>query len=237
MEEIEISAIVTDFIDERPSAVGVMVSSLEQRSRFRFCKYTFSLFDKRVLSVKVEGIFKHHPDYEFSIGILDPEPTRQVSINWGYIAAFLILTMGATLTAYAGIFRNSSMVSSLLAANAVVFLVLAAYSCRNRLVFYSRNGLTPLAIFFYQRPNEESFRAFTEELIEQIRHTQSSFASRRKMLSEELKEHRHLMKRGIITAKRYECIRQYILGLHNSELRRSDPRHDHAVDKRMRLTS
>jgi hypothetical protein len=217
LEEIQISAIDPDFIEEAPSAAREIECTLEQRARFRFCKYTFRIVDGRFLSINVNGMFKHHRDYEFNIGILDPEPKRQVSVNWGYIAAFLILAMSATLTVYAGLFRNSSMVSSLLAANAFVFLVLAAYSCRNRLVFFSKNGWVPLAIFFYRKPYEQGFHAFTDTLTAHIRDVQSGFTSRREMLSEELKEHRNLMERGIISSEEYGWIRQHILGLHNSE--------------------
>ena len=224
-EEIHITMIPPDFVEELPPVVRMISASLEQRNRFRFCKYTFRLFDRRILSVKVDGIFKHSPDYEFNIGILNPEPKRLVSLNWGYLSAFLILAMSATLTAQFDFFINSSMASTLLAANAIVFLILAAYSCRNRLVFYSRNGWVPLAILLYRSPNDERFFAFTDALTAQIRDIQGRFGSRSEMLIEDLKEHRRLMERGIISEKHYDWIKKYILGLHMSEPRvqRSGP--------------
>ena len=216
LEEIHISAISPDYAEQPLPAAGVISTSLEQRNRFRFCKYTFRLFNRCILSVKVDGIFKHLPDYEFNIGILNPEPKRLVSINWGYLSAFLILAISAALIAYSDLFPDSSMASSLMAANAIVFLVLTALSCRNRLVFYSRNGLVPLVSMFYRNPNDERFCAFTSALTAEIKYIQSRYGSRSEMLREDLIEHRRLMERGIISEKHYDWIKQYILCLHGS---------------------
>ena len=106
--------------------------------------------------------------------------------------------------------------SSLLAGVATMFLVVAAYSCRNRLVFYSRNGFVPLAVLLYRNPSDEKFRAFTNVLTEQIRYIHRRYCSRSEVLREDLKEHRRLMERGLISEKHYERIRQYILCLHSS---------------------
>ena len=216
LEEIHISTISPDYAEQSRSAAGGLIASLEQRNRFRFCTFTFRLFDRHILSVKVDGTFKRSSEYEFNIGILNPEPKRLVSINWGYFSAFLILAMSATLTARSDLFLNSSMASSLLVANAIMFLVLAAYSCRNRLVFYSRNGCVPLAILFHRNPDDERFHSFIDELTAQIQDSQGRFSSRSEMLSEDLKEHRRLMKRGIISEKHYDWVKQHILGLHKS---------------------
>jgi hypothetical protein len=80
-EEIHISAISPDFVEEQPPEVRVSNATLEQRNRFRFCKVAFELINQRLLSVKIEGVFKQTRDYEFNIGILDPEPKRSVSIS------------------------------------------------------------------------------------------------------------------------------------------------------------
>jgi hypothetical protein len=63
LEEIQISAIDPDFIEESPFAAREIECSLEQRARFRFCKNTFRIVDGRFLSIKVNGLFKHHRDY------------------------------------------------------------------------------------------------------------------------------------------------------------------------------
>ena len=217
MEEIHISTISPDYAEQSHPVDGIIIASLEQRNRFRFCTFTFRLFDRHILSVKFDGIFRHSPEYEFNIGILNPEPKRLVSINWGYLSAFLILALSATLAARSDIFLNSSLASSLLAANAMVFLVLAAYSCRNRLVFYSRNGWVPLVYLLHESPEDERFLAFTDALKAQIRDIRGRYSSRSEMLSEDLKEHRRLMEHGIISEKHYNWIKNYILGLHKRE--------------------
>jgi hypothetical protein len=214
LEKIHIPAISPDYFEQPLPAAGVISASLEQRNRFRFRKHTFKLIDQRILSVKTDGITKPLPDYEFNIGILNPEPKRLVSINWGYLAAFLILAVSATLAARSELFPDSIMASSLLAANAIVFLVLTAYSCHNRLVFYSMNGWVPLVILMYRNPNDEKFQAFTDALRRQIRNIQSNFGSPSEMLRDDLIEHRRLMERGIISENRYDLIKQYILCLH-----------------------
>jgi hypothetical protein len=219
LEEIHISTVSPDNTEQQHPATGVLIASLEQRNRFRFCTFTFRLFDRGILSVHADGIFKHSCEYEFNICILNPEPKRHVSINWGYLSAFLILAMSAILTTRSNLFLDSSMASSLLSANAVVFLVLAAYSCRNRLVFYSRNGWMPLAIFLHRNPDDERFRAFIDALTAQIQEIQSRVGSRNEMLCQDLKEHRRLMECGIISEKHYDWIKQYILGLHTGGLR------------------
>lgn len=217
LEEIQIPAVSPEYVEQPPAATGVISASLEQRNRFRLCKYTFGLFDTCILSIKVDGLIKRLPGYEFNIAILNPEPRRLVSINWGYLAAFLILSMGAILAAPSNLFPNPSMASGLLAANAIVFFLLAAYSCRNRLVFYSRNGRAPLVTLFYRNPNDEKFRAFTNALTAQIRLLQSRYRSQCEMLRDDLIEHRRLMERGIISKKHYAWIKQYILFLHQNE--------------------
>lgn len=214
LEKIHITAITPDYLEQSPPEAGVISAILEQSNRFRFRRHTFKLIDQRILSVKTDGITRNHPDYEFNIGILNPEPKRFVGINWGYVAAFLILVVSATLAARSELFPDSFMASLLLAANAIVFLVLAAYSCHNRLVFYSKNGWVPLVILMHQNPNAEKYQAFTDILKSEIRNIQSSFGSPSKMLREDLIEHRHLMERGIISEKRYELIKQYIFYLH-----------------------
>jgi hypothetical protein len=215
LEEIHISAISPDYAAQPRTPAGVISASLEQRNRFRFRKYSFRLIDKRRLSVNVDGIFMHRSDYEFDIGILNPEPKRLVSINWGYISAFFILSVTAILVARSQLFPDPFMVSSLLAGVATMFLVVAAYSCRNRLVFYSRNGFVPLVVLLYRNPSDARVRAFTNCLTEQIRYIQSRYGSRGEMLRDDLKEHRRLMEHGLISEKHYDWIRQYILCLHS----------------------
>jgi len=215
LEEIHISAIAPDYAVQSRTPAGVISASLEQRNRFRFRKYSFSIIDKRILSVNVNGLLMHRSDYEFDIGILNPEPKRIVSINWGYTAAFIILSVTATLVARSQLFPDPFMASALLAAVATMFLVVAAYSCRNRLVFYSRNGFVPLVVLLYRNRSDESLHAFTRVLTEQIRYIQSRYGSRGEMLREDLKEHRRLMERGLISGKHYDWIKQYILFLHS----------------------
>ena len=214
LEKIDISAISPDYLEQPLPAAGVISASLEQRNRFRFRKHTFKLIDQRILSVRTDGFIKQLSDYEFNIGILNPEPKRLLTINWGYLAAFLILAVSAALAARSELFPDPFMASSLLAVNAIVFLILAAYSCHNRLVFYSTNGWVPLVILMYRNPTEAKFQAFTDALTAQIRDIQSSFGSWSEMLREDLIEHRRLMERGIISEKRYDWIKQYILCLH-----------------------
>ena len=76
--------------------------------------------------------------------------------------------------------------------------------------------MVPLVIMFYRNPNDVKFSAFTNALIAEIKYLQSRYGSRSEMLREDLIEHRRLMKRGIISEKHYDWIKQYILYLHGS---------------------
>ena len=213
-EEIDILTISPDFVEEQPPAVRIIDATLEQRNRFRFCKYSFELVNHYCLSVKIAGKFKHPTVYEFNIGILDPEPKRLVRISWRYLFVFLILAATAALTACTDIFRNSSMLSSLLTAGAGLSLILTVYNCCDRLVFYTQNGRVPLVVLLNNNPQSDMFSAFTEALTLRILEVRDRFTSRREMLCEELKEHRRLNEEGIIPDKCYEKVKQQILGLH-----------------------
>jgi hypothetical protein len=220
-EEIHISTIPPDFVEEQPPEPRVSNATLEQRNRFRFCKCAFELFNQRLLSVKIEGVFKHARDYEFDIGILDPEPKRSVRISWLYLSAFLILAATAGLTACTDLVPNSSMLSAMLGAGAGLSLILAAYRCHDRLVFYSQNGRVALVILLNRNPDGETFNTFTDALIRRIQQVRDSIISRSEMLSEELKEHRRLMEAGIISKKRYDSVKQRILRQHQHQERRT----------------
>jgi hypothetical protein len=109
------------------------------------------------------------------------------------------------------------MLSAMLGADSGLSLILAAYRCHDRVVFYSQNGRVPLVILLNRNPDGETFKSFTDVLIRRIQEVRDSLVSRSEMLSEELKGHRRLMEEGIISEKRYDSVKQRILCQHQQK--------------------
>lgn len=94
--------------------------------------------------------------------------------------------------------------------------MLAVYRSHDRLVFYSQNGRTPLVTLFNRNPDQETLSTFISIFTDQIMEasTNLNFICGNERLNAELKEHRRLMEKGIISRKGYDISKSRILDRH-----------------------
>ena len=216
VEEIVISQLPSDPIKEQPRETRVCDIGLRQHNGIRFCKCSFELFNHHFLSVKIDKAFRRTREYELHIGILDPEPIRSLRISWLNLVAFSVLAGTAGLAGYTNFFPNSNILAVILGVCAGLFLILAVYHSQDRLVFYSQNGRTPLVTLFNRNPDQETLSTFITIFTDQIKeaNTNLNFICGNERLNVELKEHRCLMEKGIISRKGYDISKSRILDSH-----------------------
>jgi len=206
VEDILITTIPSPTSEEQSAEARVSNAVIEQNDRFRFRKYAFELFNKRFLSVKVERLYR-----------LDPDTQRSPSARWWCLTAVLALFLAAVLvgaTENTDYLTKPAVLALQLSAGAVLAMLLVAYHCNKRTVFYSRNGRVPLVALLNRGPDSEAFQVFIEVLIKYIKETGDRRCNGGNLLSEELKEHRRLMEAGFISKKRYASAKRRILALH-----------------------
>lgn len=216
IEEIVISELPSESIEEQSSKMQELDATLKQTSRFRFSEYSFKLFDHHFLSIKMDRGFRRTREYQLHIGILDPEPIRSLRISWQYLVVFFVLVGALGIAGFTNLLPASKTSIVMLVVCAGVFLLLAMYFSHDRLVFYSQNGRLPLITLFNRNPDRETFGAFISTLSDQILKASANlnFILGSETLNVELREHRRLMEKGIITRKAYNSSKSLILDKH-----------------------
>jgi hypothetical protein len=180
---------------------------LEQRSWLRRSKMCFVRFNRHYLAIDVDGPGSKQRRHELDLAFLDPRPRRVRRVSNGLLSAALGLTVGAV----AGTLYGGAEVGSMLSVAAAVALLLAILRSCDRIVFYSRHGRVPLVVMFNRNPDPGRFRAFVDDLIQHIQSASGRFPDRNQKLSAELREHRRLMAEGVLSARRYEIVKQRLL--------------------------
>jgi len=190
--------------------------ALRQQSRTGSWKYGFRLFNRQILSVSRTAPFRRPRAYELSICLLNPKPARALTVGWRYVAAFLVFTLAAGVTGSGGNIPHAVPLTVALGACAGLALLQAVCSVHIQLVFYSRNGRLPLVTLLYRNPDRRTFNTFINTLVSHIASAgcNAGFTDADDVLNAELREHRRLMKEGIISARSYASARSRILGKH-----------------------
>jgi hypothetical protein len=199
----------------QPAEPAEVTAGLEQVNRMRRCQSQFTLFNNHCLAVKTRGFLQHPRDYSIDIGILDPHPKRMRKIAWHYLLIFFVLGAAAWFLAFISVTANGTLLSVILSASAALSLVLGIYRSHDRLVFYSRYGRVPLVVLFNRLPDRVAFDAFTDALAKHIKDARAHYPCQNETLSEELKAHRRLREEGVISSRRYDIVKQRILGQHS----------------------
>lgn len=198
---------VADQQEEAVSAGRIDNAQLRQRSRLRRETAQFVRFNQHYLAIETNGPGSRHSRYELDLAFLDRQPRRLRRVSWGLLSAAGVLAAAAVLLA---IYRADGH-SLILMLGAGAALLLAALRSRDQLIFYSRHGRVPLVVLFYRRPDAGNFHTFVDDLVYHIELAGNRFPDRNQRLSAELREHRRLMAEGILSAKRYEIVKQRIL--------------------------
>jgi len=217
IEEIVISELPAEPVEEQSSKVQEINATLKQNCRYRLCEYFFELFNHHFLSIKMDRAFHRTGEYQLHIGILDPEPIRSLRISRWFLVVFSVLAGTAVITGFTNLLPDSNNLTIILVVCAGLFLLVAAYRSHDRLLFYSRNGRIPLVTIFNRQPDQETFSTFISILTDQIREasTNLNFICGNGMLNVELREHRRLMETGIISRDEYNISKSRILRRHH----------------------
>jgi hypothetical protein len=214
VEEIFLSATVDDAGADQPLEELEKVAVLAQANRMRRCRSEFTLFNNHCLSVKTQGFRQNDRDYTIDIGILDPHPKRSFKIDWSNLLICAVLCAAAWFSAFTSLTLNTTQLSIILGACAVVSLILAVYRSHDRLVFYSQHGRVPLVVLFNRAPDRVTLDSFAGTLVQHIKDAKADNLDTNETLSEELKAHRRFMEEGVISNKRYDIVKQRILSQH-----------------------
>lgn len=219
VEEICLSTTADHPEAQQPAVPQEATAVLEQTHWMRRCQAEFTLFNNHRLSVQTQGLMQNPRNYTLDLGILDPHPKRMLKIGWGYLLVFVALCGATWFVPIISATLKSVLLSILLGSGAVLSLVMALYRSHDRLVFFSRYGRAPLVVLFNRLPDRAAFNSFTDALVEQIKDAKAGCPDVNETLREELKAHRHLMEQGVISGKRYDIVKQRILGRHSSRTR------------------
>jgi len=215
LEEICLTATDADPEPQQSREPAQQLAGLEQVNRMRRCRSQFTLYNNHRLAVRTQGVLRNPHAYEVDLGILDPHPRRQLRIAWPYVLGFVVLSASAGFLVFFGATTKSTLLPVAASVLAGLSLVLAIYRSHDRLVFYSQHGRVPLVVLFNRLPHRATLDAFSEVLEKEIKAARVHSPYSGEMLSEELKEHRRLREEGVISNRRYDIVKQRILGQHN----------------------
>lgn len=218
VEEISLSAPVDELEVNQAPEEQTKVAGLVQANRLRHCRSEFVLLSNHRLLVNTQGIMQRPRSYTLDIGMLDPLPKHSVNIAWRYLLLFAALCIAAWFIDYVGVTREATLGAVVLVICAVPSLLLAIFRSHDRLIFYSMTGRVPLLVLFRSLPDRLTLEAFRDVLIEHITDARSRHMGITEALNAELKAHRHLMEEGVISRKRYDIVKQCILGRHSARV-------------------
>jgi len=216
VEEICLSTTGEDAETDEVSGGRETVAELEQYNRMRLSQSRFTLFNNQHLEVETRVAMQPARNYTIDTGILDPQPKRSVKISLGYLLIFALCSI--YLIAVSGqVIPGMTLLAFMTGAGAGLSLVAAIYHSHDRLVFYSQHGRVPLVVLFNRLPDRETQNAFTDTLVAQITEAGTPNTGIDEILRIELKAHRCLMEEGIISTRRYDIVKQRILGQHGNK--------------------
>jgi hypothetical protein len=114
IEKIVISELPSEHTEEQSIKPQIINATLKQYRAFRFCKYTFELFNHHFLSINMDKAFCRTREFQLHIGILDPEPIRSLRISWVYLAMFSILAGTAAMLGFTNLLPDYNILTLIL---------------------------------------------------------------------------------------------------------------------------
>jgi len=216
-------------------------TSLIELSQVSFLKaYTahFTLFDGHFVSVYTKNLFTKPKKYWIDLTYLEASPQRIFKIDRP--ALYATGALGLTSMIFLLITSLSAqplywlpVLISLICSTLIAFCVLI-YRSKDRYVYYSRYGRINWMEFLINKPNRRSFKEFIEVLTNAIQAASANQSSKHEeRLGAELREHRRLKDKGILSSQVYEAIKKQFLGQHIQPQASSAPKNDPIVNKRI----
>jgi len=188
---------------------------LEQAAPDSSTRYT--IFNGTYLGITKSGKHDRPSRYWINLAFLHPAPIRCADRFWSICAATLTLLTGGAL---ALTFVAGKMAHTLaLPAFSVAFLTaicIAMRHYRRRLVFLTSNGRAPVVWLSIDKPDRQRVHEFVENLHAAIGRARARRADmvRGHELRDEMKEHRRLLRDGVLDDRQFRVARRLILEAH-----------------------
>jgi len=205
---------------------NTVTHELLQTSSMKELQKLIRIYDQKYLNIneKTSGTISSH---NVRLSMLDPAPKKKfifaftsfvLAIIFFAIAIGTYKLIGQQIPGVPSQYFTSPYIYSVIAltsAMGMMFVVIMIKGTRRVLIFYSRNGRTPILELLLRNPDKRSFNNFILELISCIRAiTANNYYTDNQILAAELSEHRRLRDEGLIGNSAYEKAKNRILNSH-----------------------
>ena len=204
---------------------NAITHELLQTSNMKEIQKLIRIYDHRYLNINEKNSRKIS-SFNVRISMLDPAPVKKFLFAFKHFllaVVFFVIAAGAYKLIGTNIpfipsryLTNPYMYSVIALASALgMFTVIMIKRSRKVLIFYSRNGRTPILELLLRNPDKRTFNNFILELISCIRSiTSNSYYTDAQILAAELSEHRRLRDEGLIRNAAYEKAKNRLLNSH-----------------------
>ena len=199
--------------DVQPTTTQAELEQSGSRQRKRVV-----IFNGTYLGVHASGTTAGPRSYWLNLAFLDPKPVMQPDRVWlGVAAGGAVLSIAAGLTYVVAQLSGAWALALLpLPVLTVLSLGIALYRSFHTLVYFTLHGRVPVLRLIRGRPDKRRFKAFLDELRRAVgRALVKRGGTRRDYLRDEMKEHRRLLKQGVLAAPQFEVAQALILRAHD----------------------
>ena len=211
---------------EKEIEFKTVTHELLQTSSMKELQKLFRIYDNKFLNIneKTSGTLTSH---NIRLSMLDPAPAKKFIFSFtSFILALMFFAVafgtykliGHQIPGIPNRYVTSPYMYStiaLAAALGMMFVVIMIKRSRRVLVFYSKNGRTPIVELLLRNPDKRTFNNFILELISCVRAiTANNYYTDTQIMAAELSEHRRLRDEGLLVHAAYEKAKNRILNSH-----------------------
>jgi len=217
-DEIDLQPVVDDgtlFSDNEKVPVEHVNFEFEQASKLRGIYRQLTIFNDTHCYQSIKNKHQRKYKYRLNLAYLDPRPIRVRHIAWRWLYASLALWGVNVGLIFSGWLESASVIilGLFICSTAVALMTMMAflYFTHDTVYFRSQFGKVRLMELINKRPDNDSFRAFIDKLVTQIK--QSKTASNKnnsQLLASELQQLRRLKDETVIDEESYEKAKKLI---------------------------
>lgn len=186
---------------------------IEQQNTLRQTTRYGYFFNEHYFSVTESD---HHGNWSteqvIDVRFLNPRPSFQINLPIATISTSCLLFFMSFIGLYFLELDWRFAISPALVG--LLFFTFVPRLSSIRMVWESHFGHAQILEMYHNLPNRFLFSQFVELLEQKINASQKSFNHKKSRLVEELKEHRRLLKSGLIDQQEYERAKNFILQEH-----------------------
>ena len=210
--EIDLQPVDDDstlFSDNEKIPVEHVNFEFEQTNKLRGIYRQMTIFNDTHCYQSIKNKHKRKYKYRLNLAYLDPRPFRDRHIAWRWLYAGLALLGVDAALIFSGWMNSGSMITLglFIAATAVALMALMAffYFTHDTVYFRSQFGKIKLMELINNNPDNDSFRAFINQLVMQINKSKTdSNKNNSQLLTSELQQLRRLKDETVISEEVYE---------------------------------